>query len=121
GTAVSCSSQADQCNHAACVEPAGTCVVTPKANGMGCNAGTSCTTSDRCQGGVCRGVVGADADADGYCDAREVGAGCSPTSFVEIPPQAATFSGGHSGSAAEILLTFHTPRQKIINTQSDPS
>ena len=62
GTPVNCTSFVDQCNDAACGEPSGTCVVTPKINGFGCTDGNACTLSDTCQGGVCIGSGGGDAD-----------------------------------------------------------
>ncbi|MBA2663625.1 MAG: hypothetical protein H0U74_15150 [Bradymonadaceae bacterium] len=55
GTAIDCSSMADQCNDATCDESSGGCVLVPKANNTSCEDGLYCTTSDTCQAGLCVG------------------------------------------------------------------
>ena len=121
GTPVNCTGLVDQCNDAACVEPAGTCIVTLKVNGFGCNDGNACTTSDTCQNGSCLGTGGADADHDGYCDGQEIQAGCNPNDFFETPPQANVYAGGRSNIGGEILLTFRAPGGIKVATGTDPS
>ena len=120
GTPVDCSGLADQCNTAACEEP-GTCVVTPRIDGYGCNDGNLCTMTDVCQSGVCVGSNGGDADGDGYCDAQEQQAGCNPNDGAEIPPQPNVYSGNRRARGGEILLTFNTPGDRRISPGTDPS
>lgn len=68
GTPVDCSGSSDQCNVGTCLEPAGTCIATPKPNGTACTSGDVCTLPDTCQGGVClAGGIG-DGDGDTICD-----------------------------------------------------
>jgi len=120
GAAFDCSAFADGCNDAACIEP-GTCLVTPKINGFGCNDGNPCTMNDRCQAGLCVGLTDGDTDGDGYCDAQEVQAKCNKNDFLEIPPQSNTYAGGRAANAGEILLTFHAPRDRDVFPATDPS
>ena len=119
GTPVVCTG--NQCNNAACAEPSGSCVLTPKINGFACDDGNVCTTLDTCQGGVCVGTGGADSDGDGYCDAQEEVAGCNSHNPLEIPPQANIYSGGNSASGGEVLLTFNSPSQKRLSFATDPA
>ena len=122
GTPVDCSGSADQCNDAACSEPTGTCVVTPKIDGFGCNDGNTCTLNDVCQGGVCVGSGGAgDTDGDGYCDLQEQQAGCNANDPKEIPPQANVYSGGRITRGGEVLLTYRAPSDRNITVAGDPS
>ena len=121
GTPVNCTSLVDQCNDAACTEPSGTCVITPKVNGFGCTDGNVCTPGDTCQNGMCVGTGGADSDGDGYCDGQEIQAGCNPNDSAEIPPQANVYSGGKHNSGGEILLTFRAPSGLTVNPATDPS
>lgn len=68
GAPVDCSGAGDQCNVGTCLEPAGSCVPVPKANGTACASGDVCSLPDTCQGGVClAGGVG-DVDDDTICD-----------------------------------------------------
>ena len=123
GTPVNCLPFADQCNDSACAEPGGTCPLTPKPDGFGCDDGNHCTTNDTCQTGVCNGgLVGTgDADGDGYCDVQETQAGCDPNDGQEIPPQPNVFSGARTNSRGEVLLTFRAPAQRIVKPSTDPS
>jgi len=122
GTAVDCTGMADQCNDAACAEPTGTCVRTPKIDGLGCDDGEACTINDACLGGVCvGGTVGGDADADGYCDVREMQAECNPHDPRETPPQANAYSGGRLNTPGEILLTFDSPADRDVTPATSPS
>jgi hypothetical protein len=119
GAPVNCSPLADQCNDAACTEPSGACQRTPKADGVACDDGNACTTSDTCQNGVCRGI-GGDADHDGYCDAVEVQAGCNPHDGREIPAQPNVYAGGWQKFGA-ILLAYRAPNRRHIVDGTDPS
>jgi len=55
GTARDCSGATDQCNVGSCDPTTGNCVAVPRADGLACNDGDSCTTPDRCSAGVCTG------------------------------------------------------------------
>jgi len=122
GTPVNCAPFADQCNDAACTEPSGTCVVTPKIDGFGCNDGDLCTSNDICQSGVCVGAGGSgDADNDGYCDLQENQAGCNPNDGKEIPVQPNVYSGGRLSRGGEVLLTYYAPADRTIHVGTDPS
>jgi hypothetical protein len=120
-TDADCSAFADQCNDAACVEPAGTCIATPKIDGFGCDDGDRCTPNDACVGGVCIGSGGGDADGDGYCDIEEIQALCNPDDAQEIPPQPNVYSGGRRNSPGEVLLAFHAPNDRDVTLATSAS
>jgi uncharacterized repeat protein (TIGR01451 family) len=120
GPLFSCSAFADQCNDASCLEP-GRCQVTPKIDGFGCDDGNPCTLNDVCQGGMCVGTNGTDSDGDGYCDLREIAAGCNEHDFFEIPPQPNIYSGGLNPSRGEVLFTFNAPIAKKVYPATDPT
>ncbi len=70
GSAMSCALSADICNDGVC--SGGACQKKPKANGLVCNDGDSCTLSDSCQSGTCKGTAkdcsgSADVCNDGIC------------------------------------------------------
>ena len=106
---------ADSCN------PTGGCVNDPvPRNGFVCNDGDACTSGDVCSGGVCTGTLSGDTDGDGYCDIREIQAGCDPNLAAEIPPQAATYDGAGAGPA-NVLLTYVAPTTRNVAVATDPS
>ncbi len=59
GTAKDCSSLTDACNTGLCSN--GTCSAKPKADNTLCSDGSSCTSGDKCQAGVCKGTYASDA------------------------------------------------------------
>ncbi len=73
---VSCDGLAGACQTAACEPATGECVVTPLANGLACDDGSLCTTSDSCTDGACAGTAVACSDDGGGCS---VGV-CNPSS-----------------------------------------
>lgn len=70
-----CSSLTDVCNVGRCDEAAGGCVQTPLADGVSCDDGSLCTTTNRCFGGVCDG---APVDCSALDDQCAVGT-CEPS------------------------------------------
>lgn len=120
GTAVVC--VPGQCDASStCTEPTGTCVPTPKPDGVLCNDGAACTEGDTCQAGVCTPGTGGDADDDGDCDADEAACGCNANDGSEIcilPNRLVGFAGNAAG---EVLLNWHTPTVRKVPVATDPS
>lgn len=120
GTAIICTP--GQCEVSSiCVDPMGTCVATPKPNGILCNDGATCTISDTCQGGVCTPGSGGDADSDGDCDDEEAACGCNGMDGSEIcvlPNRLVGFAGNAAG---EVILNWHTPTVRKVPVATDPS
>ena len=119
GTAPNCNDSnvctADRCN------PASGCVNDPvPRNGFVCDDGDLCTSGDVCSGGVCSGTSAGDSDGDGYCDIREIQAGCDPNLAAEIPPQAPKYDGAGTGPG-NVLLTYVAPTTHNVVVASDPS
>ena len=54
---VVCLPDATGCNTVSCDPDTGSCVLTPKGEGLACNDGSLCTADDRCAGGVCAGTA----------------------------------------------------------------
>ncbi len=105
---------ADSCDPTAgCVHDA------PARDGFACNDDDACSQGDVCTNGQCAGTEGADSDGDGYCDATESAVGCNPHDFHEIPPQPATYAGGHG--AGDVLVTYLTPADRKIAKATDPA
>ena len=71
GTALDCSSFADQCNAGVCADPAG-CQASPLPNNTVCVATPdTCSLLDTCQAGICTDGGGGDVDGDGVCGADD--------------------------------------------------
>ena len=66
-----CSAIGDQCNEGVCNEAANQCTPQPRTNGIACNDGNACTSSDVCQDGRCSGRLPSCSDlGDVDCDGR---------------------------------------------------
>jgi hypothetical protein len=116
GTPVVCSGT---CLTGTCVEPTGTCQVSP--NGVLCSDGAECTVSDTCQGGVCVSGAGGDADNDGDCNVEETTCGCNPNDGDEVCALPNRLVGVAGNAAGEVLLNWHTPTTRRVTVASDPS
>jgi hypothetical protein len=55
GIAKDCSGQRTSCSEGACNPSTGACVAAPKEDGLACDDGDRCTTSDQCRSGACSG------------------------------------------------------------------
>ena len=113
----------DQCHVPGTCDPqTGLCSNPTKPDGFACDDGDFCTNVDACRNGVCNGNhVGADSDADGYCDVWENQVGCNAHDFFEIPPQGNAIKGTRGSGAASILMTFAQPRNRRVRMATDPS
>jgi hypothetical protein len=120
---VECQGLGDTCNDVGCVEPGGTCGFVPKAFGTPCSDGDYCTTADRCVNGVCTGIVPpVDADCDAYADPIEEVVLCDLNDFYEVPTLPIYFSGSRRlNTAAETMVTWYSPRQKVVYVETDPA
>jgi hypothetical protein len=120
GTAVVC--VPGQCEASStCTEPAGTCVPTPKANGVLCSDGANCTIGDTCQGGICTPGAGADTDNDGDCDSDEVACGCNAMDGSEVCVLPNRLVGLPGNGVGEVLINWHTPTVRKPSPATDPS
>ena len=72
---------ADQCHVAGtCDSTSGACSIAPAPNGVACNDGNACTTTDRCTNGACGGTAYTCAPSDCQASATCDGAGgCATT------------------------------------------
>jgi cysteine-rich repeat protein len=113
----------DQCHVPGTCNPLdGVCDNPNKPDGFACSDGNECTQPDACSGGVCIGnPVGADSDADGYCDAWEIKVGCNPNDFRETPPQGSQSPGSAGPAPGQGLLFFAVPGNRRIHSSVDPS
>ena len=71
GKKTDCSSMTDICNTGLCNANDGKCIAVPKSGTIYCSDGSSCTTTDMCVGGVCKGtpkVCPGDQCNSGSCD-----------------------------------------------------
>ena len=71
GTTTDCSAKTDICNTGLCNQNDGLCIAVPKSGTIYCSDGDSCTTTDICVGGVCKGtakVCPGDQCNSGSCD-----------------------------------------------------
>lgn len=104
-----------------CQEPSGTCVATPKSDGIICNDGVVCSLNDTCQGGICTAGPGDDVDGDGDCDADEVACGCNPSDGNELCILPNRLAGRVGNSSGEVLLQWFSPTAKRIEMATEPS
>lgn len=113
----------DQCHEPGTCAPAtGICSNPTKPDGFACLDGDECTQSDMCVGGVCIGnPVGADTDADGYCDAWESKVGCNPDDFAETPPQGLASPGTPGPAPGQGLMAFAAPTDRRVYRAVDAS
>jgi hypothetical protein len=89
---------------------------------MACDDEDPCTQVASCQQGICIGdPVGADSDADGFCDAWELLAGCNLADAAEIPPQAAAIPGLPGALVREVLMNYAAPATRRVRVSLDPS
>jgi hypothetical protein len=96
-------------------------VATPKPNDTICNDGAPCTVGDTCQGGVCTGGPGGDADNDGDCDATEATCGCNANDANEVCVLPNRLVGRGGNLAGEVIMNWHTPTLSKIPVATDPS
>lgn len=104
-----------------CQEPSGTCVATPKPDGVLCSDGQSCSIGDTCQSGVCQSGPGGDADNDGDCNNAEVACGCNPNDASEVCALPNRLVGLPGSGAGEVLLNWYSPTVRKVQVASDPS
>jgi len=113
----------DQCHVPGTCSPAtGICDNPNKPDGFACNDGDECTNTDSCTNGMCAGSsVGADTDADGYCDAWENKVSCNPNDFFETPPQGITSPGSAGPAPGQGLLTLTAPGNRKVRVPTESS
>jgi hypothetical protein len=121
GTAVSCGPPGQCATANTCQEPSGSCVPTPKPNGVLCSDGQSCSISDTCQGGICQPGPGGDADHDGDCDSAEAACGCNTNDPSEVCALPNRLVGLPGSGAGEVLLNWYSPTVRKVLVASDPS
>ena len=104
-----------------CQEPSGSCVATPKADGVLCSDGAACTVGDTCQGGICTPGDGADTDNDGDCDDAEIACGCNAMNGSEVCVLPNRLVGLPGNGVGEVILNWHTPTVRKPSPGSDLS
>jgi hypothetical protein len=104
GTPVTCAAPTQCQSSNSCQEPSGTCVATPKPDGILCSDGQVCTVGDTCQSGVCQAGAGGDADNAGDCNNAEVACGCNPNDGSEVCALPNRLVGLPGSGAGEILI-----------------
>jgi hypothetical protein len=104
-----------------CQEPSGSCVATPKADGVLCSDGAACTVGDTCQGGICTPGDGADTDNDGDCDDEEIACGCNAMNGSEVCVLPNRLVGLPGNGVGEVILNWHTPTVRKPSPGSDLS
>ncbi len=121
GTPLSCPAPT-QCEvSVTCQEPSGSCVATPKADGVLCSDGEACTLGDTCQSGVCTPGPGGDGDGDGDCDSAEAACGCNGGDASEVCMLPNRLVGLPGSGAGEVLLNWYSPTVRKVPIASDPS
>jgi Right handed beta helix region len=121
GTAVVCPAPTQCEASVTCQEPSGGCLATPKPNDTICNDGQVCTVGDTCQGGVCTGGPGGDADNDGDCDLAEAACGCNGSDANEVCILPNRLVGRGGNLAGEVIMNWNTPTVRRVPVATDPS
>ena len=121
GTPVTCPPPGQCDQSVACEEPSGSCVVTPKPNGIICDDGFACSFGDTCQGGVCTAGPGDDSDGDGDCDADEISCGCDASDGNEVCVLPNRLVGRAGNKGGEVLMQWFAPLSRRVDMATDPS
>ena len=121
GTPVTCAAPTQCQTSNSCQEPSGTCVATPKPDGILCSDGQSCSVGDTCQSGVCQPGPGGDADNDGDCNNAEVACGCNPNDGSEVCALPNRLVGLPGSGAGEVLLNWYAPTVRKVTVATDDS